>query len=69
MDFCLLLKILFSFSIETCSSKYSQSCHAEKSATDALKTPLKRAIQKTDKATGDLIGNKIANSIMKVLKT
>ena len=39
MDFCLLLKILFSFSIETCSSKYSQSCHAEKSATDALKTP------------------------------
>ena len=45
------------------SSKYSQSFHAKQSATDALKTPSKRAIQKTDKATGDLIGNKIADSI------
>ena len=37
--------------------------HAKKSATDALKTSSKRVIQKTAEATGDLIGNKIANNI------
>ena len=38
------------------SSKQSQKLHAKQSATDALKTASKRAIQKTEKATGDLIG-------------
>ena len=43
------------------SGKYSQKLldYAEKSATDALKTFSKKAIQKTAEATGDLIGNKI----------
>ena len=40
--------------------------HAKKSATDALKTSSKRAIQKTAEATGDLIGNKISIKIAKV---
>ena len=35
-------------------------------AIDSLKTPSKRAIQKTAEATGDFVGNKIANRIMKV---
>ena len=49
------------------SSKYSQKLldHAKQSATDALKTASKRAIQKT----GDLIGNKMADRITKVPKT
>ena len=33
--------------------------HAKKSATDELKTPSKRVIQKTAEATGDLIDNKL----------
>ena len=43
------------------SSKCSQKLfdHAKQSATDALKTDSKRAIQKIAEATGDLIGNKI----------
>ena len=36
--------------------------HAKQSVTDALKTASKRAIQKTTEATGDLIGNKIADN-------
>ena len=36
---------------------------AKKSATDALKTASKRAIQKIAEATGDLVGNKIADKI------
>ena len=43
--------------------------HAKQFATDALKTASKRVIQKTAKATGDLIGNKIAGRITKVSKT
>ena len=42
--------------------------HAEQSAKDALKISSKRVIQKTAEATGDLIGNKIANKIMWVSK-
>ena len=38
----------------------------KKSETDALKTSSKRVIQKTAKATGDLIDNKIASKIMRV---
>ena len=37
-------------------------------ATEALKTNSKRVIQKTSEATGDLIGNKIADRITKVPK-
>ena len=34
--------------------------------TDAIKTASKRAIQKTAEATGDLIGNKIADKITSI---
>ena len=53
------------------SSKYSQKLldHSKQSATYALKTTSKRAIQKLPEATGDLIGNKIADRITKVSKT
>ena len=40
----------------------------KKSATDAIKTASKRAIQITAEATGDLIGNKIADKITSVSK-
>ena len=40
-----------------------------KVATDALKLVSKWAIQKTGKATGDLIGNKIADKITSASKT
>ena len=64
MGFCLLLKIWV-------SGKYSQKLldHAKQSATDALKTTSKRAIQATAEAIGDLIGNKIANRIAKVSRS
>ena len=39
--------------------------HAKQYATDKFKIASKRAIQKTAKACGDLIGNKIANSVAK----
>ena len=39
--------------------------HTKKSGIDALKTSSKRVIQKTAKATGDLIGNKIVNMLAK----
>ena len=38
------------------------------SATDAINTASKRAIQKTAEAAGDLIGNKIADKITSVSK-
>ena len=41
---------------------------AKKSATDAIKTASKRAIQKNAEATGDLVGNKIADKITSVSK-
>ena len=45
------------------SNKYDQKPlnSAKKSTTDAIKTASKRAIQKLAEATGDLIGNKIAD--------
>ena len=45
------------------SNKYGQKRldSAKKSTADAIKTVSKIAIQKTAKATGDLIGNKIAD--------
>ena len=47
------------------SSKYGQKLFdsAKESTTDAIKTTSKRAIKKTAEATGDLIGNKIADKI------
>ena len=47
------------------SNKYGQKLvhSAKKSTTDAMKTASKRAIQKAAAATGDLIGNKIADKI------
>ena len=52
------------------SNKYSQKLidAAKISATDAIKTASKRAIQKTPEATGDLAGNKIADKITSVSK-
>ena len=52
------------------SNKHSQKLvdTAKKSATDAIKTPSKRAIQKTAEATGDLIGNKIADKMTSASK-
>ena len=46
-------------------NKYDQKLldSAKKSATGAIKTDSKRAIQKTARATGDLIGNKTADKI------
>ena len=41
---------------------------AKKSAIDAIKTASKRAIQKTAEATGDLVGNNIADKITSVSK-
>ena len=52
------------------SNKYSQKLldSAKKSTTDTIKTASKRVIQKTAEATGDLIGNKIADEITSVSK-
>ena len=52
------------------SNKYSQKLAdtAKKSATYAIKTASKRAIQKTAEATGDLIGNKTADKITSASK-
>ena len=52
------------------SNKYSQKLlhSAKKFTTDEIKTSLKRAIQKTAEATGDLIGNKNADKITSVSK-
>ena len=48
--------------------KHSQKLidHAKQFATGALKTTSKIPIQKTAEATGDLIGNKIADKVTKV---
>ena len=53
--------------IKNLSGKYSQKFldHTKQSATDALKTISKRAIQKTAETTGDLIDNKIVNAVAK----
>ena len=53
------------------SGKYSQKLfdYAKQSATDELKTISKKVIQKTAKATHDLIGIKIANRIMNVTRS
>ena len=52
------------------SNKYVQKRldSAKKSTTDAIKTASKRIIQKTVEATGDLIGNKVADKTTSVSK-
>ena len=52
------------------SGKHSQKLlnHARQCATESLKTTPKRVIQKLAEATGDLIGNKVADRITKVSK-
>ena len=42
---------------------------ATKTGIDAAKTASKRLVQKTSEATGDLVGNKIADKIISVGKT
>ena len=66
MDFYLLLKIL----IKILSNKYGQKLvdSAKKSATDALKTSSRRAIQRATEATGDPEGSKIADKIISISK-
>ena len=60
MDLCLLLEAL----VINMEKKLVDA--AKKSATDAIKTASKRAIQKTAKVAGDLVGNKIADKITSV---
>ena len=52
------------------TNKYIQKLlgSAKKSTTDAIKTASKRAIQNTAEATGDFIGNKIADKITSISK-
>ena len=51
------------------SSKYGQKLDtAKKSTTDEIKTASKRAIQKIEEASGDLISNKIADKRTSVSK-
>ena len=52
------------------SNEYGQKLFhsAKKCTTDAIKTASKRAIQKTTEATGDFIGNKIADKITAISK-
>ena len=52
------------------TNKYIQKLFgsAKKSTTDAIKTASKRAIQNTAEATGDFIGNKIADKITSISK-
>ena len=49
-------------------NKYGQKLldNARKSTADAIKIASKRAIQKSAEATGDLIGNRIADKITSV---
>ena len=57
--------------IKNLSSKYSQKIldHAKQSAIYSLKTSSKRVISKTVEASGNLIGNKIADNITKISKS
>ena len=52
------------------SNKYGEKLvdTAKKSATDAIKTASKRAIQKSAEATGDLLRNRIADKTTSVSK-
>ena len=68
--FYLLLKTHATKVAKNLSNKYSHKPldTAKKSTTDPIKTASKRAIQKAAEATGDLIGNKIADKITNISK-
>ena len=66
MDFYLLIKILTKTYVISTVKKLLD--RVKKSATDAIKTISKRAIQKTAELNGDLIGNKIADKIASTSK-
>ena len=55
---------------KTLSNKYCQKRldSAKKSTADGIKTASKRAIQKIEEASGNLIGNKIADKRTSVAK-
>ena len=55
---------------KTLSNKYGQKLLniAKKSTADGIKTASKRAIQKIEEASGNLIGNKIADKRTSVAK-
>ena len=59
----------FSFA-KKCGNKYGKKLidTATKTGLDAVKTTSKRVVQKTAEATGDLIGNKIADKITSIGK-
>ena len=56
--------------IKKCGDKYGKKLMdtATKMWMDVAKTTLKRAVQKISEATGDLIGNKIADKITSIAK-
>ena len=72
MDFCFFIKNvgknIGKKLSKNLSSKYSQKIldNTKQSLTDKLKIALKRGIHKIAGATGDLIGNKIADKITKL---
>ena len=68
MDFFLWLR---TFCLKYLSSRYGQKLldsAKKKSATYAIKTVSKRAVQKTAEATGELISNKIADKVTSASK-
>ena len=67
MDFYVLLETLAHMQL---NNKYGQKLvdGAKKSATDAFKSARKIVIQKTAEATGDQVGNTIANKITSISK-
>ena len=66
MGFCLLEKTWVKILSNTYGQKLLDS--AKKTTTDAIKTALKRAIEKTSEGTCDLIVNKIDDKIASVSK-
>ena len=56
--------------VRKCGDKYGKKLMdtATKMGIDAAKTASKRAVQKTAGATGDFIGNKIADQLTSVVK-
>ena len=62
MDSSLLLEVL------VINMERNLLMQLKRCATDAIKTAFKRAIQKTAEATGDLLGNKIADKRTSVSK-
>ena len=66
-----MLKVMAFCHLQKICSKYGKNLvdTATKTGMDAAKTASKRVVQKTAEATGDLIGNKIADEITSLGKT